>query len=137
MAEPTGTSLIDNHYDALGVAQSAGEAEIREAEMAMRKLYDHRAHLGDAAATDGLRRLNEATTVLLDAQKRAEYDRRAQTIWDGFADVAHSPPPGRGERLRALRGWLSGDGDLLREATLLDAPPPHRLLTRQPLLGDG
>ena len=136
MAEETRQPLTASHHDALGVAQSASEQEIREGEMAMRKLYDHRAHLGDAAATDALRRLNEASSVLLDAQKRAEYERRAQTIWEGLVDVAHSPPPTRGERLESLRAWSSEGRDLLREATLLDAPPPHHLLTRQGLLGD-
>ena len=61
MAEETRQPLTASHHDALGVARSAGEQEIREGEMAMRKLYDHRAHLGDAAATDALRRLNEAS----------------------------------------------------------------------------
>ncbi|MFT3767160.1 MAG: J domain-containing protein [Minicystis sp.] len=137
MADANRPPLIEIHYDVLGVAQSAGEQEIRDAEMAMRKIHDHRAHLGDAEATDALRKINEATAVLLDPQKRAEYDRRAQTLWEGFADVGYGPPAGRGARLRAVHGWLSGERDALREATLLDAPPPHRLLTRQRLLGDG
>lgn len=136
MSKAEKPSIIENHYDVLGVSRSAGEQEIREAEMAMRKVYDHRAHLGDAAATDALRRLNEASSVLLDAGRRAAYDRQPQTIGEGFADVAYSPPPGRGERLRALRSWLSGERDVLREATLLDGPAPRHLLTRQRLLGD-
>jgi curved DNA-binding protein CbpA len=136
MAEETRSPLTTSHYDALGVAQSASDQEIREGEMAMRKIYDHRAHLGDAEATDALRRLNEASAVLLDANKRAEYERRAQTIWESLVDVAHSPAPLRGERLEALRAWSPEGRDLVREATLLDAPPPHHWLTRQGLLGD-
>ena len=137
MAQATLPSLIDNHYDVLGVAQSAGEQEIRDAEMAVRKAHDHRAHLGDADATDMLRRLNEASATLLDPRRREAYDRRAETLWESFADVAHSAPVARGERLHALRGWLSGERDVLREATLLDAPDLHHLLRPQGLLGDG
>jgi curved DNA-binding protein CbpA len=137
MADPLHSSLLANHYDALGVAQHASTQEIREAEMAMRKLYDQRAHLKDAAATDALRRLNEASAVLLDAQRRAEHDRSPETLWDSFVDVAHSPPLAKGERLGALREWLSGETDPVRADTLLDVPLPRDLLVRQELLGDG
>jgi curved DNA-binding protein CbpA len=136
MAEETRRSLVASHHDVLGVAQSAGEAEIREAEMALRKIHDHRAHLGDAAATDALRRLNEASAVLLDPLRRAEYEGLAQTLWEGLVDVAPSPTPTRGERLDAVRAWSSEGPDLLRAATLLDGPEPHHLLGRQGLLGD-
>lgn len=136
MAEETRRTIIASHHDVLGVAQSAGEAEIREAEMALRKVHDQRALRGDAAATDALRRINEASVVLLDPRRRAEYERRAQTLWEGLVDVAPSPPPARGERLDAVRAWSSEGRDLLREATLLDGPAPHHLLGRQILLGD-
>ncbi|WP_437727558.1 J domain-containing protein [Sorangium sp. So ce861] len=137
MAELPRTSLSANHYDALGVARNASEQEIREAEMAMRKLYDQRAHLGDAAATDALRRLNEASAVLLNPWRRAEHDRSPETLWESFADVAHSPPLAKGERLGALREWLSGEDDPVRAATFLDELPAHALLMQQDLLGDG
>lgn len=136
MADAPKPSLTANHYDALGVAQHASEQEIRDAEMAIRKVYDVRARQGDAEATDALRRLNDASAVLLDPRRRAEHDRSPQTLWESFADVAHSPPLARGERLSALREWLSGGSDPLREATLLDGPPPRSMLTRQKLLGD-
>jgi curved DNA-binding protein CbpA len=136
MAGANRPSLIASHYDVLGVAQSAGDQEIRDAEMAMRKAHDQRARLGDAEATDMLRRLNEASAVLLDPLRRAAYDRRPETVWESFADLAHGPPPTRGERLHAARGWLTGERDELREATLLEAPAALHLLRRQTLLGD-
>jgi hypothetical protein len=136
MAEQKPKSLVDNHYDVIGVAHSASEMEIRDAEMAVRKVYEHRAHLGDAQATDVLRRLNEASAVLLRAPLRAEYDRRPRTVWETFVDIAHSPPLVRGERLGALRAWLEEGGDVLRQATLLDAADPRHRLVHHPLLGD-
>ncbi len=136
MAEHPYRLLIENHYDVVGVAHSASEQEIRDAEMSMRKLYEHRAHLGDAEATDMLRRLNEASAVLLDASRRAHYDRDNWTIAMSFRDLAHSPPLVRGERLADLRSWSTEERDIVRGATLLAAPDLRSLLRRHRLLGD-
>ena len=129
-------ATIENYYDILGVSQTASEEEIRAAENAMRKLYDHKAHLGDAAATDLLARLNEANATLTTPHKRAEYDRRPKHTWEGYADLAQAPPIVPSERLRAIREWMSQGKDLLREATLLDQPKPLHLLRPNRTLGD-
>jgi curved DNA-binding protein CbpA len=127
---------IENYYDILGVSQTASEEEIRVAENAMRKLYDHKAHLGDTEATDLLARLNEANATLTTPHQRAEYDRSPKPTWEGYADLAQAPPIVRGERLRAIRDWMSQGTDLLREATLLDRPSPLHLLRPNRSLGD-
>lgn len=129
-------AAIENYYDILGVSRSASEEEIRAAENAMRKLYDHKAHLGDAEATDLLARLNEANATLTTPHKRAEYDRRPKHAWEGYADLAQAPPIVRGERLRAIRDWMARGEDPLREATLLDRASPLHLLRPNRLLGD-
>ncbi len=136
MAEATKIDLTAGHYDVLGVAESATEQEIGEAEKAVRKAHDHRAHLGDAAATAVLSHLNEARAVLLDPARRAAYAQSPQALWESFADPAHALPVTRGERLSQIRAWLSGEHDPVRAATLLDVPAPDRLLRRQALLGD-
>jgi curved DNA-binding protein CbpA len=136
MAENDNRLLIENHYDVIGVARSASEQEVREAEMSMRKVYEHRAHLGDAAATDMLRRLNEASAVLLDVSRRAQYDRENWTIAMSFRDIAHTPSLVRGERLADLRSWSTEERDIVRGATLLAAPDLRSLLSRHRLLGD-
>jgi curved DNA-binding protein CbpA len=128
-------ALLENHYDVLGVSQTASVDEITVAENAIRKVYEELAHKGDATANDVLRRLNEARAALAVDYKRAEYDRAPASLRDAFADVAYSPQIGRFEKLGEVGEWLGG-GDSLRAATLLDAPLPSDLLVREPLLDD-
>ncbi len=127
--------FISSYYDILGVAQSASSAEIRAAEVALRKLYERRSKQGDAAAMRILMQLNEAHATLAQEHKRAAYDRRADVIAGGLIDVAYSPRIGRFEKLEELDEWLA-DNDPCRAATLLDGELPRDLLEHHPLLDD-
>jgi curved DNA-binding protein CbpA len=126
-------ALLDNHYDVLGVSQTANVDEITVAENAIRKVYEELAHKGDATANDVLRRLNEARATLAVDYKRTEYDRAAKTLKEGFADVAYSPQIGRFEKLREVGEWMGGR-DSLRAATVLDGALPADLMNKEPLL---
>lgn len=138
MAAPNDSrALLENHYDVLGVSQTASVDEITVAENAIRKVYEELAHKGDATANDVLRRLNEARATLAVDYKRAEYDRAPKSIKEGFADVAYSPQIGRFEKLREVGEWMGAERDALRAATLIDAPLPADLMTRDALLDDG
>ena len=138
MASPNDSrALLENHYDVLGVSQTASVDEITVAENAIRKVYEELAHKGDATANDVLRRLNEARATLAVDYKRAEYDRAPKSIKEGFADVAYSPQIGRFDKLREVGEWMGAERDALRAATLLDAPLPADLMTRDALLDDG
>src|SRR5262249_35853422 len=119
MAGETKRSLTENFYDVLGVSQTASEDEIADAERALLKLFEHRAHLGDANATDMMRRLNEAHATLGEEHKRAAYDRTPDAQWHAFVDVAYSPRIDRFEKLRAVAEWVGGGSDPVREATQL------------------
>ena len=134
-------TLLDNHYDVLGVSQTASVDEITVAENAIRKVYEELAHKGDAAANDVLRRLNEARATLAEDYKRAAYDRDPKSIRFGLADVAYSPQIGRFEKLREVGEWMAEDdprgADAVREATLLDAPLPADLAAYDELLDGG
>ena len=130
-------ALLENHYDVLGVSQTASVDEITVAENAIRKVYEELAHKGDATANDVLRRLNEARATLAVDYKRAEYDRSPKSMKEGFADVAYSPQIGRVEKLGEVCEWWGAERDALRAATLLDAPLPADLMTRDALLDDG
>ena len=130
-------TLLDNHYDVLGVSQTASVDEITVAENAIRKVYEELAHTGDATANDVLRRLNEARATLAVDYKRAEYDRAPKSMKEGFADVAYSPQIGRFDKLREVGEWMGAERDALRAATLLDAPLPADLMMRDALLDDG
>ncbi len=138
MASPNDSrALLDNHYDVLGVSQTASVDEITVAENAIRKVYEELAHKGDATANDVLRRLNEARATLAVDYKRAEYDRAPKSMKEGFADVAYSPQIGRFDKLREVGEWMGAEKDALRAATLLDAPLPADLMTRDALLDEG
>lgn len=127
--------LLSNHYDILGVSQTASVDEITVAENAIRKVYEDLAHKGDGAANDILRRLNEARATLGEAHTRAEYDRKPETIRNGFADVAYSPQIGRVDKIREVGEWLEA-ADPVRPDTLLDGKLPEDLFMRVPLLDE-
>ena len=135
MTEHDYRPLSDNYYDILGVARTASVDEITDAEIALRKLYEARSKQGDRNATDILRRLNEANSELTVDYRRAEYDRRPETIANGFADAAYSPQIGRFQKLVEVGSWFA-DADPVRDATLIGQQPPADLLRLSSLLGD-
>lgn len=64
-----------DYYDVLGVAKTAGEADLKSAfrKLAMQHHPDRNA--GDAEAETKFKEINEAYQVLSDPQKRSAYDR--------------------------------------------------------------
>jgi curved DNA-binding protein CbpA len=73
------------HYDVLGVAPTADEAQLREAYVALARRHHPDVEGGDA---ERMRAINDAWATLGDRGRRAVYDRQV-------AHIAPPPAPGR------------------------------------------
>lgn len=65
---------IKNYYQMLGVAKTATEEEIKTAFRKLAKKYHPDAHPGDVECEKKFREINEAYSVLGDAEQRKKYD---------------------------------------------------------------
>jgi len=64
-----------DYYEVLGVARSAGEAELKKAFRALAMQYHPDRNRGDKQAEERFKEINEAYAVLSDPQRRSQYDR--------------------------------------------------------------
>jgi DnaJ-class molecular chaperone len=67
--------MMPNYYDLLEISRSADEKEIRQAYRKMARKYHPDVNPGDQAAEDKFKQVNEAHSVLSDAEKRRKYDK--------------------------------------------------------------
>jgi molecular chaperone DnaJ len=84
------TTKKRDYYEVLGVNRSATGEEVKRAYRKLAVKFHPDKNPDDAAAEEKFKELGEAYDVLMDAEKRAAYDRY------GHAAFAHGPAPGRG-----------------------------------------
>jgi len=116
-----------DYYELLGVARGASEDELKKAYRAAVKKYHPDSNPGDTTAKAKFKEINEAYTVLSDADKRARYDQFGHAAsgadfggggfggfssgggfgFDGFADILNEMGMFGGRR-RTRRGPARG-----------------------------
>lgn len=79
-----------DYYQVLGVARNADEKEIKKAFRKLAQQYHPDKNPGNAEAERKFKEVNEAYTVLSDAEKRSQYDRYGAQ-WEQFARAGGRP----------------------------------------------
>lgn len=96
-----------NYYDILGVARNASEKEIRQAFRKLARQYHPDVNPGDAAAEEKFKEINEAYSVLSDAESRPKYDRYGDN-WKHAEQFEQSPAASGGVRFHWSDGGAGG-----------------------------
>ena len=81
---------VKDYYQTLGVARGADEKEIKKAYRKLAQQYHPDKNPGDKTAEQRFKEINEAYTVLSDADKRAKYDRFGAQ-WEQYARAGGRP----------------------------------------------
>lgn len=79
-----------DYYETLGVKRDASEKEIKKAFRTLAQQYHPDKNPGDAAAEQRFKEVNEAYSVLSDAENRKQYDRFGDN-WEQYARAGVSP----------------------------------------------
>lgn len=85
---------MSDYYDVLGVARDAPEKEIRQAYRRLARQYHPDVNKSDAAAEEKFKEINEAYSVLSDADSRKKYDRYGEN-WRHADDYEKASAHGR------------------------------------------
>ena len=110
--------MARDYYEVLGVARTAGDAEIKKAYRQLAMQYHPDRNRGNKDAEERFKEVNEAYAVLSDPDKRAHFDRFGTAgpgVGPGFGDTGFGTlfedifenffsGGGRGRGSRAARG---------------------------------
>ena len=79
----------DSYYDILGVSQNADDKEIKKAYRSLARKY-HPDVCKEPGAEERFKKINEAYSVLSDAQKRAQYDNMGHEAYSNASKGSYS-----------------------------------------------
>jgi curved DNA-binding protein len=79
-----------DYYETLGLKRDASEKEIKKAFRALAQQYHPDKNPGDATAEQRFKEVNEAYSVLSDAESRKQYDRFGEN-WEQYARAGVNP----------------------------------------------
>jgi curved DNA-binding protein len=116
-----------NYYDLLGIDRTSSASEIKQAYRKLARMYHPDRNLGDKAAEEKIKDVNEAYEVLSDLSRRKEYDRamgfgNLRDLLGDFVGKRNKPqdPPTPPESTRRERPHRPPNPAVDREP----APPP-------------
>ena len=98
----------DSYYDILGVPRSADDKEIRKAYRNLARKY-HPDVCKEEGAEERFKKINEAYSVLSDAQKRAQYDNMGH---EAYSSASKGSYAGGGGYSGGFSADFSGFGDI-------------------------
>ena len=102
---------MPNYYDLLEITRSAEEREIRQAYRKMARKYHPDVNPGDKLAEDKFKQINEAHSVLSDAEKRRRYDKYGDR-WEQADQIEQAESQARARSgVRTNFQWPNMDGD--------------------------
>ena len=103
----------DSYYDTLGVSRDADDKEIRKAYRDLARKY-HPDVCKEPGAEERFKGINEAYSVLSDAQKRAQYD---QLGHDAYSNASRGSYSGAGGPTGGFNADFSGFGEKHPQST--------------------
>jgi len=111
-----------DYYEILGVKRDAGEQEIKRAFRRLAKKFHPDHNKGDKAAEARFKEVNEAYSVLIDKQKRAQYDRFGEARARGFTGTGFWDEFSGGAGQRFTREDLGGMEDIFSQFFRRESP---------------
>lgn len=102
---------MPNYYDLLEITRSADEKEIRQAYRKMARKYHPDVNPGDKSAEDKFKQVNEAHSVLSDAEKRRKYDKYGER-WEQADQIEQAEAQARtraGQRTNVQWSTMGGE----------------------------
>src|SRR3954449_962212 len=98
-------------YDTLGVSKTASDDEIKKAYRKLARQYHPDKNPGDASAEERFKEIQEAYSILSDAEKRKRYDSGGGIFGTGFDPNAFRGGSGNAGGF----GGFGGIGDILSD----------------------
>ena len=138
--------MAKDYYEILGVPRTASEEEIKKAFRRLAKQYHPDRNKGRKEAEQRFKEINEAHNVLIDKEKRAQYDQFGEArakgfagseFWDSFRSRQGGQPRGQPEGEEYFSGGESGDlGDIFSQFFRREAPFGGHSRRRGPRRGE-
>ncbi len=128
---------MSNYYDVLGVTRDASEKDIRQSYRRLARQYHPDVNKSDEEAEGRFKEINEAYSVLSDADSRQKYDRYGDNWRHADQYNQARPPSNNGMRWTVREGddvfsAFGGGGSFFEELFNSGAPPRSRGTWRSP-----
>ena len=100
---------MPNYYEVLGVPRNADDKDIRQAYRKLARQYHPDVNPGDESAEDKFKQINEAHSVLSDAENRRKYNKYGDQ-WQHADQLEQAEAQASARGRRTQRQWSTSDG---------------------------